>query len=256
MTSKSKRRSNGFTLIELLVVIAIIGILAAMILPALQRAREGARRAACTSNLKQVGNAFAMYYSENEEYPRVRFYQALVYQALVDEEYLTGDALLCPGDKRGIKDDDNVLNQPPYKAPYGGAAGDPLPEISYAIVGSLAPSGPWLYSTRFIISTYGGIIPSKYLEIVTTVSIDMSGDYATSIAGAGSQSPWERDLENATYNNHGLTGVNYLTYDGDVHWCTLRATNGTYPESPAANSIPNALDDFLDGDYIFSLMNP
>jgi prepilin-type N-terminal cleavage/methylation domain-containing protein len=69
MRESHSRRARGFTLIELLVVIAIIAILIALLLPAVQQAREAARRSTCKNNLKQIGIALHNYHEQSGSFP-------------------------------------------------------------------------------------------------------------------------------------------------------------------------------------------
>lgn len=69
MLARTEKRKSGFTLVELLVVIAIIGILVALLLPAIQAAREAARRTQCTNNLKNIGLAVLNFESTLKQFP-------------------------------------------------------------------------------------------------------------------------------------------------------------------------------------------
>ena len=73
--ARPQGRRSAFTLIELLVVIAIIGVLVGLLLPAVQQAREAARRAACTNKLKQLGIGLHLYVDVNKKLPAASFYR-------------------------------------------------------------------------------------------------------------------------------------------------------------------------------------
>jgi len=118
--SRTNERKKGFTLIELLVVIAIIGILAAILFPVFARARENARKAACMSNLKQIGLGMMMYIQDfDETFPvawqswvptdRMYWYQ------IIDPYIKNQQVFVCPTAGQIVDSDGNVQ----YSGGYG-----------------------------------------------------------------------------------------------------------------------------------------
>ena len=112
-------RVVAFTLIELLVVIAIIGILAAMLLPTLSRAKEAGKRIACLNNLHQIGYAFIMNVNDNEGRLPQRSNQGRWPQQLYNDYGNSVNLLRCPNDGPGtpVTWETNATKYPADAAP-------------------------------------------------------------------------------------------------------------------------------------------
>ena len=109
--NKAESESIYFTLIELLIVIAIIAILAALLLPALNKARETAKRASCSANMNQVGKAEMMYSSDFSNYFVITARGYGTYAAVMNQLYkLPRTVFSCPTEQNPTQEEFNYIS--------------------------------------------------------------------------------------------------------------------------------------------------
>ena len=231
------RAHAAFTLIEILVVIAIVALLAGLSFPVFQSAREGARMATCASNLKQIGQAIALYTSDyRQHYPLVQTSSGCTW---VDEIYpyvKSPELFQCPSAKRGRyvpgcapPTEEIPGTSPPIPDGFNGS----YDMVSPFIEAKTTDDNNGTITTRFHIEPKS-LSVANYRFPSTTISVlDGSDDsyvfhniYATVNPGIDPITS-VADLKDGGVLPRHKGGVNLLYVDGHVKWQSMAALTST-----------------------------